>query len=185
MQLNTKLKKEKININHVLISNKPISDFYIAHQSIEGTGNLGSSSIRKPIDKNPSKKISMNSVSLEDFLKSKEIDTESQLALWIDVEGSGFEVLESINRKSKQISLLHIESELKQRWTGQKLKKDVIELCIKYELKFSCHSFHDSQQDLIFISKEIYHKHKFRIKLVILFTKLFGPSSSRILQVLQ
>ena len=185
MKADQNLIKNRIRLNNLLISNKETSDFYITDETKTGIGNQGSSSIRKPISNVNTTKITIDAISLENFLISKNIAPHDTVALWIDVEGSGYEVLESINKKSSHIEFLQIEAELETRWEGQRLKSDILTLCTMLNLKLICESKHDTQQDLVFINKDVYEKRYNWIRLAILVTKLLGPTSSRIFQFLR
>ena len=74
---------------------------------------------------------SVESIRLDDYLNA-EPPVSNSIALWIDVEGAGFEVLEGIQNITKHISFLQVEVETEEIWQGQKQKKDIQSLMQAY-----------------------------------------------------
>ncbi len=55
-------------------------------------------------------------------------DRGKNIALWIDVEGCGYEVLEGLGDAARRVCAIHIEVETKPFWEGQKLIGDTEKL---------------------------------------------------------
>ncbi len=189
MVSDSRLKKARIDVVNTLIaSQEHMRNFYITHdadviKSCELV-NRGSSSLLKPIDeKSVIETIELDSIRLDKFI-IKIGGQNDDLGLWIDVEGAGFEVLESVRALKTNISLLHIEAEVMPKWVDQKLKPDLIELACQFDLVLLATSHHPDQQDLVFINKSLLKKHHLLVAVVLNLTKYFGPAISRLLRFL-
>jgi FkbM family methyltransferase len=173
-------------VNTLIASDEKQLDFYITHESESVGGassvNRGSSSLLEPLDKSSVvEKISLDAIRLDKYITVLG-EQNNDLALWIDVEGAGYDVLESIGVLKKNISLLHIEVEITPKWVNQKLKPDLIELANQFNLVLLATSKNPDQQDLVFINKSLLEKHDSLVKLVVNLTKYIGPPSSRVLR---
>ncbi len=101
----SRLSKAKVEVVNTLIASKEQQlTFHITHNSdvADGGGlNRGSSSLLEPIDKSTIvEKIELDAIRLDKFIKIIGGD-QDDLALWIDVEGAGYDVLESIGDLKK------------------------------------------------------------------------------------
>ena len=182
MLASTKLAQSKIEIHNRLVSNNTLSEFYITKDSAKGVGNLGSSSMRTPLNTELiQQKITLEAISLKQIISDNSTPTDS-VAMWVDVEGAAYEVLESAKGCHDRISLLHVEVETVERWQNQKLKVDVIRLCEELGLKLAAQSDNPTQQDLVFIRRDLILQTSLAFKTALFVTKLLGPSSSRILE---
>ena len=54
----------------------------------------------------------------------------TNIALWVDVEGCGYEVLSGANNTLDNVSLMKVEVETIQHWKNQKLADDVIQFIL-------------------------------------------------------
>lgn len=74
----------------------------------------------------------------------------------IDVEGASYEVLKSFGNMLKNVKILHVETETKEVFPGQKLQKEVIDF-MGEEGFMVVHKLHipKYQDDLIFLRKDL------------------------------
>jgi FkbM family methyltransferase len=82
-------------------------------------------------------------------------DPEARLALWIDVEGHAFEVLEGAGSLLDQVVVAHVEVETRPRWQGARLAGD-IEAFMHGRGFRSAHAMLDretGQGDIVFIHR--------------------------------
>jgi len=120
--------KIKENYNKFNLYNLAINSYngVCAFNNIEDINVIGVSSIRDRIDnfyeKNDTSKVEVNCITGEKLLSSisNKIDY-----CQIDVEGMGYEVLESFSDSIKNIKYIFIESEHKIVWEGQKVYTDI------------------------------------------------------------
>jgi FkbM family methyltransferase len=94
-------------------------------------------------------------VRIDDYLISQDRKF-SKIALWIDVEGANYEVLEGIKNISEKIIMIHTEVETKMWKNGQKIYTDIIKLMAKYNFVEVAKSFQDEelQGDIILVNKQ-------------------------------
>jgi FkbM family methyltransferase len=189
MILDSRLEKSEIEVaNYLIASQEKRLAFYITHDSYSADTqksiNRGSSSLLEPIDKSAVvERIELDAIRLDKFITMNG-GQSNDLALWIDVEGAGFDVLESIGDLKKNISLLHIEAEITPKWVGQKLKSDLAELASRFNLVLLATTKNPDQQDLVFINKSLLDKNYVLVTLVLYFTKFIGPPTSRLFRYL-
>jgi FkbM family methyltransferase len=178
------LKKAQITISSQLISNERNRKFYISTDSVSNFGNKGTSSTLKPVGSSDIyEEITLESSSIDEVIRENNSPNQSA-ALWIDVEGAAYDVLNSALTSKNQILLLHIEVELVEKWVGQKLKNNVIELAKALNLSLIACSSNESQQDLVFVNSSLLNERAAFIKFILFITKFLGPSSSKILEKL-
>jgi FkbM family methyltransferase len=189
MILDSRLEKSEIEVaNYLIASQEKRLAFHITHDSYSADTqksiNRGSSSLLEPIDKSAVVEIiELDAIRLDKFITMNG-GQSNDLALWIDVEGAGFDVLESIGDLKKNISLLHIEAEITPKWVGQKLKSDLAELASRFNMVLLATTKNSNQQDLVFINKSLLEKKYVLVALVLFFTKFIGPATSRLLRYL-
>jgi len=80
---------------------------------------------RSPDNRFPSKPVSVRAVRLDSFLTDVLAGPARTIALWIDVEGAAYEVLEGIERIRDRVCLVHVEVETRAFWQGQRLWPDI------------------------------------------------------------
>jgi FkbM family methyltransferase len=80
-----------------------------------------------------------------------------KIALWIDVEGAGYHVLEGISGIAQKVQMVHIEAETKSLFHGEKLASDIIHIMSSYGFDLIGsnldRSFHRPQGDMVFLRK--------------------------------
>ena len=94
------------------------------------------------------------------ILRSKLPDTPDVVK--IDVEGHSFEVLKGFGNFLKNVKILHVETETREIFPGQKLQKDVVSLMEnKGFIIIDRKTIGDSgQEDLIFLRKDLHFEEK-------------------------
>lgn len=187
MQNNPLLSQLNIEVRNRMVSSKAEKGkFYISKSAVAGSnsGNMGTSSSMKPVDSSEvAEEIEVDTTRLDAVIADAVAPTD-WVAMWIDVEGAGYEVLSSVVGTRQQIALLHIEVELTEFWVGQKLKNDVLKLANELGLELLAHSKNDKQQDLVLINSKLLRERAGSVKLAMLLAKWIGPASSRILEKL-
>nr|MBU1486658.1 FkbM family methyltransferase [bacterium] len=193
MQEDENIKKDRIEIEHKAVSNRNgILTFYVEHLPAEGGGwRRGISSIRKRVTGSlGTTEVKIPSLRLDTFIKSLSAIFES-VALWIDVEGAAFEVLESIEKIRNEVKVVHIEVETQEVWCGEKLKPEVetlmkqmdfIELARGFPPPLSL-GWSDFQHDLVFINGRTFAESPLRFKTIVssafTITQRFGEKLSQ------
>lgn len=187
MKNDPRLARTKIEVRNRLVSNKPEKGkFYISKGAVAGinSGNMGTSSSMKPVDASDvAEEIEVETTRLDKVIAEAAAPAD-WIALWIDVEGAGYEVLSSAIEVKQQILLLHIEVELAECWVGQKLKNDVIQLANELGLVLLARSDNDKQQDLVMINARLLRERAWSVRVAMMLTKWLGPASSRLLEKL-
>lgn len=171
MLADIELQNHNIEVQHKAVSNhNGTTNFHVVPLST--TEDLsGRSSIRaKRNQKNVgSHQEPVKTVRLDTFISYLQ-PTPSSIALWVDVEGSAYEVLEAIEKVRETIKIVHVEVETQEMWQGQKLKTDVIALMQSMGFHLLARGFDEIQHDLVFINKAEYVKSPLRFKGVVFFS---------------
>lgn len=185
MQNNSRLAQLNIEVRNRLVSSKAEKGkFYISKGAVAGknSGNMGTSSSMMPVnDADVAEVIEVDTTRLDEIIKNESLPA-GWVAMWIDVEGAGYEVLSSVVGAKQQIALLHIEVELAEFWVGQKLKNDVIQLANELGLVLLAGSENDKQQDLVFINAKLLSERSTAVKFATFLANWIGPASSRLLE---
>lgn len=187
MQSNPHLAQLNIEVRNRLVSSKAEKGkFYISKGAVAGknSGNMGTSSSMMPVNTaDVAEEIEVDTTRLDEIIAKESVPTD-WVAMWIDVEGAGYEVLSSVAGTKQQIALLHIEVELAEFWLGQKLKNDVIQLANELGLVLLAGSDNDKQQDLVFVNAKLLNERASTIRIATFLAKWVGPASSRLLEKL-
>ena len=185
MQSNPRLKEMNIEVRNRLVSSAAEKGkFYISKGAVAGmsSGNMGTSSSMKPVNESDvAEEIEVDTTRLDEIITSESKPAE-RVAMWIDVEGAGYEVLSSVVAAKQQIAILHIEVELAEFWVGQKLKNDVVRLASELGLVLLAQSANEKQQDLVFVSADMLRERAGAVRWALWMTKWLGPASSRLLE---
>lgn len=185
MHNNPHLAKLGIEVRNRMVSSKAEkATFYISKGAVAGkiSGNMGTSSSIKPVNaEDVAEEIEVGTTRLDDVIL--ELTKPSDwVALWIDVEGAAYEVLSSVAAAKQQVAFLHIEVELAEVWTGQKLKDEVVALANELGFVLLARSDNDMQQDLVMINSKLLQDRAGTVNLAMMLTKWIGPASSRLLE---
>jgi len=155
--------KANIEIIQKAVSNKPGQlVFHVQKYSDDEQDQwmAGTSSIlQRNKEVGNTEEVSVESIRLDDYLNA-EPPVSSSIALWIDVEGAGFEVLEGIQNITKHISFLQVEVETEEIWQGQKLKKDIQSLMQAYGFLEVGRGKHEHQHDLVYINQSYFNNNR-------------------------
>lgn len=159
---------ENIEVIHKAVSNQPGKLVFHVQKYTTNAGQewmAGTSSIlQRSLDVGDTEEVSIEAIRLDTFLKENEpgIDNKS-IALWIDVEGAGYEVLEGLSEITNSIIFIQVEVETEEVWRGQKLKPDVLVLLNKLGFIEIGRGKHEKQHDLVLINKNFFSKNKARV----------------------
>lgn len=120
--------------------------------------NIGMSSILTPSTNDTLEQIlEIDSVRLDTFIINSGLKCNN-IGLWIDVEGSSFEVLSGIENCVHQISFIHVEVENYEMRQNQHTFEAVYELAHKYGFEMVATSLIDEEKcqgDTVFIHKRV------------------------------
>ncbi len=120
---------------------------------IGATKNTGTSSLyNHSYSKETSREITVPCIRMDDFMKEHAIESFDFLKL--DVEGCNYEVLEGFGKRLSDVKVLHIESEHKPIWEGQKLYADIEKILTDNGFELVLFERHFSQSDSLWVQKE-------------------------------
>jgi len=177
--------------NEIRVVNKLVScregtqSFFIQQQDgTEQNSNRGTSSALPRTEQGMrNEEVSIDSVRLDAFLK-EEYPEAAKAAMWVDVEGFAYEVMESMQNAAEHIHLIHVEVETQECWPGQKLESDVLRLLEGMGYVLLAQGKHAIQRDLILVSKSWYHSEAHgQINKILRLAQLGGPALSRALSL--
>ena len=126
--------------------------------------------------------LQIDSIRIDTFLET-ECPNAINIALWVDVEGFAFEVLESLENAADKISLIHVEAETKECWPGQRLEPEVEQLLARMGFVMLAHGKHDIQRDLLFVRSDLYLSRQSAIDFALQLARWAGPALSRALSI--
>lgn len=152
---------ENIEVVHKAVSNQPGKLVFHVQKYTTNTDQewmAGTSSIlQRSQGVGDTEEVSIDAIRLDTFLKENEPDIDNKtIALWIDVEGAGYEVLEGLSEIADRILFIQIEVETEEVWQGQKLKPDVLALLNNLGFIEVGRGKHEKQHDLVLISKNYF-----------------------------
>lgn len=183
------VKKDKIDVQDKVVWNSNgRQKFYIENLSNEKRANdvrrgISSTHIRTE-NSLGNKVIEVESVRLDTFIQGLENVPES-IALWIDVEGAAYEVLEGIAGVRDKIQLIHVEVETQEFWKGQRLKADVEDLMRSMGFIILACGHFEPQHDIVLMNLRTFSDSPFKFKCIVYFSwlltnrlKIFSRSKS-------
>jgi len=157
---------ERLSVNSIDVVNRAVSDedgaidFYKI--DTDEAWKSGASSIFARSDGSENKKIQVAVVRLDEYF-SAELKSKPA-AMWIDVEGAAFQVINGASDVMKNTMFAHVEVETDYIWDGQKLKNDVDELLRRngfIEIVRPWNSSRKKQFDVLYMKKELFEKNMF------------------------
>ena len=179
------LQRSAIRIVHQLVSNqegrrtffiqKPINP---THDSNRGT----SSAMRRSEQGMETMEVHLDAVRVDSFL-THEYPEKKRTAMWVDVEGHAYEVLEGLAGVKNSVHLIHVEVETKEIWPGQKIEKDILALAKEMGFLPIARGAHEVQRDLILINASWYNANRYKISTLLYLAKWIGPLLSRMLLI--
>jgi FkbM family methyltransferase len=171
---NSSLIANNISLESYAVSNRDgEAKFYL--EKLGGVNfRNGISSLRERLgDGAEREKVVVKTVRLDNYIKSRNINVE-KIALWIDVEGFGYEVLEGISGIKDNVCVIRIEIETKTFWKGQKLKPEMVILLESMGFKFLGRDMPEEQHNLVYINKKLFECSPFKFRLIKLLAHLFS-----------
>lgn len=107
---------------------------------------------RAPDTRYASKPVRVRGVRLDTFLTEVLAGPERTIALWIDVEGAAYEVLEGIAGIRDRVCLVHVEVETRTFWQGQHLWPEIDALMRQFGFTPIARSTGVEQFDVLFVN---------------------------------
>ena len=172
MQQNEELKKDHIQVVHKAVWNEDdVLAFHVVEASSTDTSEIdrrGISSTRERVSHSfATRTIKVTAVRLDTFIKNMDFAPET-IALWIDVEGAAFEVLEGIEAIRRNVKVVHVEVETRKMWRTQKLQPDVESLMQMMGFVKLARGFDELQHDIVFLDVETFAESPFRFRAIVL-----------------
>ena len=177
------LQKSGIRVVHRLVTNLAGNrSFYVQRPTKTATGfNRGTSSAMQRIeDGMETEEVHLDAVRLDTFLMQEYAD-KKRAAMWVDVEGHAYQVLEGLLEARDRVYLIHVEVETQEIWPGQKIESDILALAKSMGFIAIAHGAHEVQRDLILVKESWYNANRGRILSMLYTAKWFGPALSRVL----
>jgi FkbM family methyltransferase len=172
-------------VNQLISCNEGAQSFYIQRpdNSKVNTNRGTSSAIPRSELGMINEEVRINSVRIDSFLNIN-FAKATKVAMWVDVEGFAYEVLESMQGSTEHIQLIHVEVETQECWPGQKLEVDVLKLLESMGYMLLAHGKNDVQRDLVLVSKSWYYSDaRGQIENVLRIARWAGPTMSRVLSL--
>lgn len=146
-----------------------------------GAFNRGVSSLtRREQDGANIEEVRLDAVRIDGFL-AHEYPDATGVALWIDVEGHAYSVLQGIGAAAARIKLAHVEVEATEVWPGQKLEPEVLGLAAECGLVPIARSKGETQRDYILVNREWFESRRAAIRRLLRLCAKSGPAVSRML----
>lgn len=153
------LRTKIIPVNKAVLDKSKIMDFHLEQSNKKSP--LGSAFER--VNKSDNfRKVKVECISLKDFIEQQNL-SKNKYFLWLDAEGSSYEVLTGLNRYLNNVQLMHFEFEEKQIWEKQVTKEKIIEYLIDNNFKVlaECKNrFYDNQGDILAINSNFLNLNK-------------------------
>lgn len=187
MCADTSLQQAGIRVVHRLVSNQEGSHSFFMQQPINPTigFNRGTSSVMQRNEQGmETVEVHLDAVRIGSFL-TQEYPNKKRAAMWIDVEGHAYEVLESLYGIHDCVYLIHVEVETEEIWPRQKIEKDILALALRMGLIPIAQGAHDIQRDLILINASWYNANRYKISTMLHIAKWIGPLLSKILMIVR
>lgn len=172
-----------IRIIQRLVSNQEGSRSFFVQRSTSASAGFNrgtSSAIRRSEQNVETEEIHLDAVRIDSFLTQEYYGINS-VAMWVDVEGYAYEVLEGMRDVQDRISLIHVEVETKEIWLGQKIEADILALAKSMGFIPVARGAHEVQRDLILVKESWYHANRSKISTLLHISKWVGPLLSRTL----
>jgi FkbM family methyltransferase len=173
---------------HIRVLNKLVCDdegerVFFVQRPVASAGhfNRGTSSLtRRNEDGVTTEEVRVDAVRIDSFW-SREYPAAARVAVWVDVEGHAYTVLEGTRGARDRVKLMHVEVETSEIWPGQKVEEDVLHLAADMDFIPVARGANAVQRDVILVSRSWYTANRSRIHAMLRLAKLSGPVLSRIL----
>lgn len=185
MCANTTLQHAGIRVVNRLVSNQEgVRTFFVQQPTDTATSvNRGTSSaMRRSEQGMDTLEVTLDAVRIDSFL-AQEYPDKKPIAMWIDVEGHAYEVLESLRGKKDDVYLIHVEVETKEIWPGQKIEHEILVLAQSMGFIPIARGAHAVQRDLILINAAWYNANRGKISAMLHIAKWIGPLLAKMLMV--
>lgn len=185
MRSDDSLRHAGIQVIHRLVSNQEGTRTFFVQQptgSISSINKGTSSALRRSEQGMETLEVSLDAVRIDSFLAHDHPESR-RVAMWVDVEGHAYEVLESLYGAKEFIYLIHIEVETQEVWQGQKIEKDILSLVQSMGFISVARGAHEIQRDLILINASWYNANRRKISAMLYLSKWIGPLLSKALRI--
>ena len=175
--------RKRIRVVNRLVSDTGGERAFFVQRPVPDAGhyNRGTSSLtRRDEEGLTTEEVRLDAVRIDSFL-ARDYPMSSNVALWVDVEGHAYSVLEGMSGAKDRVKLVHVEVETSQVWPGQKVEADVLRLAAGMDYIALACGAGAVQRDLILTSRAWYTANRGRIHAMLRLAKLSGPALSRIL----
>ena len=175
--------RKRIRVVNSLVSDTEGKRSFFVQRPVAGAGhfNRGTSSLtRRDEDGAIAEELLLDSVRLDSFL-AREYPKSPSVALWIDVEGHAYSVLEGTSGAKDRVKLVHVEVETSEAWTGQTIEADVLRLAASMDLVPIARGAGALQRDLILANRAWYEAKRLGIHGMLRVCGWWGPAVSRLL----
>jgi FkbM family methyltransferase len=177
LQNDPRLAAEKIEVVQLAVWNRQDSLSFFVESFVQGdageqTMRRGISSTRPREDQSPGTSRVVVPAEPLDAVIGRMRPPPASLALWIDVEGGAYEVLEGIAGLGRRVQLIHVEVETRPVWQGQKLKADVVALARQLGFVLLARGRNDVQHDLVFLDAGLYGRSPGRFDRMVWWSRL-------------
>ena len=139
------------NYIHKAVSDEVgLVDFYLQKNHAKDIGNNSLLKRQGALSDNYYNKVQVPCDTLDNLVYNK----NRRYALWIDVEGKGYEVLKKASKVLKNTDCILIEVESLKHWDNQKIDTDIINLLSDAGFKIDAYDDeYSSQYNILFIKK--------------------------------
>lgn len=117
MANNSTLRSNRIEVRNVAVADKVGTFTFRVHDPDRGIGSL-----RPPLGRPTYDEYSVETCRIDGIIAAGQC---RRIALWVDTEGTAFEVLEGASGLMDQIVSVHVEVEFWQLWSDQKIETDI------------------------------------------------------------
>jgi len=174
---------KRIRVVHSLVSDTQGKRAFFVQRPMAGARhfNRGTSSLTRREEEGAiAEEILLDSTRIESFL-GREYPSSSSVALWVDVEGHAYSVLEGMDGAMDRVKLVHVEVETSEMWPKQKIEADVLRLVESMDLVLLARGADSAQRDLILAQRSWYQANSRRIRAMLELCRWSGPAVSRFL----
>jgi FkbM family methyltransferase len=175
--------RKRISVVHSVVADTEGKRSFFVQRPVAGAGhfNRGTSSLtRRDEEGVTTEEVFLDAVRIDSFL-AREYPESSSVALWVDVEGHAYSVLEGMSGAKDRVKLLHIEVETAEAWQGQKVEADVLRLAASMDLVPIARGAGTVQRDLILANRAWYEAKRLRIHGMLQLCRWSGPTVSELL----
>ena len=175
--------RKRIRVVNRLVSDTEGERAFFVQRPARGAGhyNRGTSSLtRRDEEGLTTEEVRLDAVRIDSFLE-RDYPMSSNVALWVDVEGHAYSVLEGMSGAKDRVKLVHVEVETAEVWPGQKVEADVLRLAVGMDYIALACGANVVQRDVILANRAWYTANRGRIHAMLRLAKLSGPALSRIL----